>query len=135
MNVTERYVELLAGEGYRPKVDEDDATEIEFKVERVRFRMIVDPSDDQFVAISLAYRIEAGHAVEQLLAVANEMNRRIKVVKVLVQPDASAVRFSYETLVRGTLDPDLLERAISFLRGTSDEYFEEIRKAEPEATA
>jgi hypothetical protein len=63
------------------------------------------------------------------------MNRRIKVVKVLVHPDATAVRFSYETLVRGTLEPDLLERAISFLRGTSDEYFEEIRSADPVAKA
>lgn len=135
MNVTERYVELLANEGYRPKVDEDDATEIDFKVERVRFRMIVDPTDPDFIAISLAYRVENGHALEQLLTVANEMNHRVKVVKVLVQPDASAVRFSYETLVRGALDPELLERAISFLRGISDEFFEEIRKPEPEAKA
>jgi hypothetical protein len=135
VNVTEKYVELLANEGYRPKVDEEDATEIEFKAERIRFRMRLDPSDPDFVGITLDYRLEEGHALEKLLAVANEMNRRIKVVKVLVPPDATAVRFSYETLVRGTLEPDLLERAISFLRGTSDEYFDEIRKADPVAKA
>ena len=135
MNVTERYVELLANEGYRPKVDEEGATEIDFKAERLHFRMLLDESDPDFVAINLTYTVEEGHAPEKLLAVANELNRSVKVVKVLVHPEGHAVRFAYESLVRGTLDPDLLERAVSFLRSTSDEFFDEIRKAEPAAKA
>jgi hypothetical protein len=135
MDVTDRYVELLANEGYRPKVDEDDETEIEFRAERLRFRMSLDPADPAFVAILLAFTVEEGHALEKLLTVANEQNQRAKVVKVLVHPEGKWVRFSYEALCDGTLPPEVLERAIVYLRGVSDDYFEEIRKAEPEAKA
>jgi hypothetical protein len=135
MDVTDRYVELLANEGYRPKVDEDDETEILFKAERLRFRMSLDSSDPAFVAITLSFSVEEGHALEKLLAVANEQNQRAKVVKVLVHPGGKSVRFSFEALCAGTLPLDLLERAIAYLRGVSDDYFEEIRKADPEAKA
>jgi hypothetical protein len=135
MNVTERYVELLATEGYRPQVDEDDSTKIVFKVVGVQYRVLLDASDPDFVAVTLSYRVDPTHSLERLLSLANEFGRRIKVVKILVHPDGDVVRFSYETLYRGTLPPELLERVIFFLRSTSDEYFEEIRKADPQARA
>ncbi len=128
MNVTERYVELLATEGYRPKVDEDDANEIQFSVERARFRLTVDPNDEAYVAISLDFRVDEGHAFGRLLTIANELNGRVKVVKTLVHPEAHAVRFSFETLVRGTMQGDELARAVSYLRHAADEYFGEVGK-------
>jgi hypothetical protein len=135
MNVTDRYVELLANEGYRPKVDEAGGTEIEFKAERLRYRMMLEAVDPEFVAITLDYGIDGEHALEKLLAVANEFNRRVKVVKTMVHPDGDAVRFSYEALSPAPLSPEQLERALFFLRSTSGEYFEEIRREEPKAKA
>jgi hypothetical protein len=135
MNVTDRYVELLANEGYRPTVDDREATEIEFKVEGIRFHAMLDENDPEFVAITLCYRLDGAYGIERLLALANDFARRIKVVKVLIYPDAEVARFAYETLCSGTLAPELLQRAISFLRGASDEYFQELREAEPAAKA
>ena len=135
MEVTNRYLELLADEGYRPKVVDDEATEIEFKAERLRYRLVLDPKDPEFVAVTLSYRIDEGHPLEQLFALANDFNQRIKVVKTLVHPAGELVRFAFEALSRDPLPPELLERALGFLRSTSDEYFEEIRREQPAVKA
>jgi hypothetical protein len=96
---------------------------------------MLDENDPSFVAVTLSYSLDESHRLERLLALANDFGRRIKVVKVLVYPEAEVVRFAYETLCSGTLAPELLQRAISFLRGASDEYFQELRETEPAAKA
>ncbi|WP_242333377.1 YbjN domain-containing protein [Anaeromyxobacter sp. SG66] len=128
MSVNERWVELLANEGYRPKVQDDDATVVEFKAERLRYRILLEENDPEFVGVVLDYSVESGHEFQKLLAVANHLNASMKVVKTVVHPDGDAVRFCYEAIVKTALEPGLLDRALAYLRNTSDQFFEEVRK-------
>jgi hypothetical protein len=134
-SIGEKYVELLANEGYRPKVETDDeSVEILFKSEGAQYRLGVDSGDPEFFALSLCYGIDEGVPTEQLLAIANDANERWKVVKVTVQPTGEAARFQYEAF--GQLTADTLERALSILRTTCHAFFKEVQeRAEPKAQA
>lgn len=134
-SIGEKYVELLANEGYRPKLEADDeSVEILFKSEGAGYRLGLDRDDAEFFALSLCYGVDEAVPVEQLLAIANDMNERWKVVKVTVQPTGEAVRFQYEAF--GQLTAETLERALSILRTTSHAFFKEVReRAEPKAQA
>jgi hypothetical protein len=135
-SVGEKYVELLANEGYRPKIETDDeSVDILFRSEGIQYRLALYHDDPEFFALSLCYGIdEQGVTLEQLLAIANDANERWKIAKVTLHPVGEAVRFQYEAF--GQLAAEGLERAIGILRMTSNEFFKEVRsRAAPKAQA
>ena len=135
-SVGEKYVELLAKEGYRPELETDDeSVDILFKSEGVRYRLAVFHDDPEFFTLALCYGLdEPGVTLEQLLAIANDANERWKVVKVTIHPAGEAVRFQYEAF--GQLTAEGLERALGILRMTSTAFFKEVRsRSEPKAQA
>lgn len=135
-SIGDKYVELLADEGYRPRVEsDDDRVDILFKSEGVQYCLVVGRDDPDFFALTLCYGVEdEGLTLEQLHALANDANELWKVAKVTVHPAGEAVRFWYEAF--GQLGAEGLERAIAILRRASDEFFREIRsRAKPVAQA
>lgn len=135
MTIGEKYVELLANEGYRPRLETDEGSvEILFKSEGVQYRLGLEEADPEFFTLSLCYGVDDAVPVEQLLSIANSANERWKVVKATVHPTGEAARFQYEAF--GQLTPESLQRALSILRTASNAFFEEIRgRATPKAQA
>ena len=136
MSVAQKYLELLSTEGYRPDLEGDEGSpRIVFKAEGASFRMILDEEDPEFFGLTLGYGVPEGHEFGRLTGLANELNDRWKVVKATIHPDGDAVRFAFEIFTGDAVSPGLLERAIRALRLVAEEFFEELRKAEPEAKA
>jgi hypothetical protein len=127
-NVTRRYLDLLAEEGYRPKLEgaTDLHTIISFKSEGEAFMIFVDEDDEAFLHVGSFY--ELGEVdIDSALCFANDLNERLKAVKVTIAPDDGAARFYVETYLDDAPAVKHIERAVDLLRGAALEFFEPAR--------
>jgi hypothetical protein len=133
--LADRYLELLANEGYRPKLErhpeQPHLARVEFKAEGAKFNVFLDEEDPGFFQLSLAFDLGARNLDDTaLLAAANHLNDEMKAVKVTVDRDANLARFHYEAFVEGPPSSEILERSMFQLRRASDDFFERIRSVE-----
>jgi len=130
-NLAERYLDLLAEEGYRPKLEgsSDVHAVISFKSEGESFMVFVDEDDESFLHVGSFYelgKIEADSA----LSLANELNEQLKVIKITVSPQDNAVRFHVESFLDEAPAMSHIELAVSSLREAAVEFFEPARSAD-----
>jgi hypothetical protein len=133
--LADRYLELLAEEGYRPRLErhpeQAHLSRIEFKVEGVKFNVFLDEEDPAFFQLSLAFDLGArSFGDTALLAAANHLNDEMKAVKATIDRDANVARFHYEAFVEGPPSSEILGRSMFQLRRASDDFFERIRPVE-----
>jgi hypothetical protein len=131
---------LLAEEGYRPTraADEENPSNIHFKVEGNTFVIRANEEDPDFVAICTGYRLEDTTKDElTLLRAAIEVQNEMKVAKVFVPRSLAFVEFQLEMFLGGKpLSADLLERSIATLRATRRQFFKLVTPQEqPKALA
>lgn len=125
--------EILAGivesAGYVAAIEGDT---IKFKVEGVTHWVETYNDDDNYARVLVTFTAPEGVPVDALLAAANDRNRIMKAVKVVVhpKPDESWIMFSIEMFFS---DPNawapIFDRAIDVLRNGSDEFFSACAQA------
>jgi hypothetical protein len=131
--VAKHYFDLLAEEGYRPKVSrsDDNQSALRFKSEGVGFLLIVDEDDDSFFHLSLAYELGDGVAdMAGAMSRANDLNADYKAVKVTVHPAERGVRFHIEAFFDAPATLPVIQRSIGALRNAARAYFEPARPAD-----
>jgi hypothetical protein len=126
--VAHAFCEVLAEEGYRPKVegDEDETTtRIVFKSEGTRFTLYAYEDDPEYFRLAAAYDLGEGpHDDAGLASIANHVNEHMKGVKTVLDLDRNGVRFIVETFLTGQkVTPALIERATSALRAAANDFF------------
>jgi putative sensory transduction regulator len=131
--VAKRYSDLLAEEGYRPKVNpsEDNHSIVRFKSEGNVFLLFVDEDDEAFFHLALAY--ELGDGVTDMagaMSRANDLNSDYKAVKVTVHPAERSVRFHVEAFLEAPATLPVIQRSIGALRNAARAYFEQARPAD-----
>lgn len=131
---------LLAREGYRPGrvADEENPSNVHFKVEGNTFVARTSEDDPDFVALCTGYRLEDDVKDEQvLLRAAMEVQNDMKVAKVFVPRSLAFVEFQLELFLGGKpLSPELLERCLDTLRATSRAFFKKsLPQEQPKALA
>jgi hypothetical protein len=125
---TQLYFDFLQTEGYVPTVNEQN--DVVFKQEGKTFVISVDEEDDQFLRVIFPnfWSVESGEDLVRALAMANAINARFKVGKIVVvnkQVWAVAEMFIDSS-------PELAEfvpRILHILRHTAD-AFGTLMKAE-----
>jgi hypothetical protein len=124
-NATQRYLDLLAEEGCRPKLEgsSDSQATISFKSEGESFLLFVDEDDETFLHIGSFYELGEVDA-DCALSLANDLNELLKAVKVTIAPEDRAVRFHVESFLEDAPSMKHIERAVSLLRGAAVEFFE-----------
>jgi hypothetical protein len=127
--VAHAFREVLAEEGYRPKVeggeDETTTTRIAFKSEGTRFTLYAYEDDPEYFRLAAAYDLGEGpHDGAGLASIANHVNEHVKAVKTVLDLDRNGVRFIVETFLTGQkVTPALIERATSALRAAANDFF------------
>lgn len=139
--VVERWCDLLAEEGYRPRPELKEGSAphwfIPFKHEGTRFGVYLDEKDPTYMQLELAYTVDPTIApLTTLLEVANEINSLTKGVKVTVSPAGDSAWFMLEWFSESVPSPAVLGRLLSQARHAAEEFFEKREaKAAPEAQA
>lgn len=120
-----RIFDLLAEEGFRPKIecDDDVHSTISFKSEGRHFLSFVDEEDPGFFHLGLCYEIPEGMTLPWALDRANELNEEFKVVKFTVRSQEREIRFQVELFVEGAPAADVLGRSLAQLRFASKRFF------------
>lgn len=120
-------LKFLREEGYTPKVDDDG--DIIFKREGLTYILFVNEDDEEFVRIDLpnVWEIESLGERQMVMAAAAEVNRQVKVAKVV--PMGDNVWVSAQLLV----DPienvsKILPRAMNVLSLAVREFSDAMRK-------
>ena len=131
---------LLAEEGYRPRLEqeeEDAASKLHFKVEGHGFQLRCREEDPDFVQICTGYVLEGATRDElTLLRAANDLQARLKVVKVWIPASTELAEFQMELFLGGhPLTPELLERCIAMLRHSAGEFWGRVKAEAPLARA
>jgi len=127
--VARAYLDVLAGEGYRPKVDDEGVDEtsspILFKKEGTTFVLFAYEDDPEYFRMGLSFKLGQGpHDAASLAEVANDLNDRWKGVKTVLDLEESRVRFAVETFLTGQkVSGALLERSTHALRCAADDFF------------
>jgi putative sensory transduction regulator len=130
---------LLAEEGYRPRLEQEDGepAKLHFKVEGNGFQLRCREDDPDFVQVCTGYVLEGATKDElSLLRAANDLQAKLKVVKVWIPASAEFVEFQVELFLGGhPLTPELLERCISMLRHSAGEFWGRVKAEAPRAMA
>lgn len=127
--VADAYVDILAEEGYRPKIErgesDDTSTVIHFKSEGIRYRLFAYEDDPEYFRLGVSYDLGEGpHDAALLARIANDVNDRLKGVKAVLGLDQNGVRFVVESFLTGQkVTAALVERATSALRSAADDFF------------
>lgn len=126
-----RYFDLLAEEGYRPKLEQtgERTSTVAFKSEGLTFVLLVDESDEEFLGLGLSYGLGDADPVAAASR-AHELNDQLKVVKVCVAPEDRSVRFTVEVFLEAPATMRLLDRATWALRNAAKSFFEPARPVE-----
>jgi hypothetical protein len=121
--------QMLRDEGYRPSVEGAD---VGFKAEGQPFELQTFDTDDGYARLVLGYAFPSDGNVERGLRIANARNAAAKAVKTTLYPERDCVLFTVEQFFDdpARLRP-ILERGISALRRTSNEFFTELNTPEP----
>ena len=130
---------LLAEEGYRPRLEQEEgaASKLHFKVEGNGFQLRCREEDPDFVQICTGYLLDGATRDElSLLRAANDLQAKLKVVKVWIPASTEFVEFQVELFLGGhPLTPELLERCISMLRHSAGEFWGRVKAEAPLAMA
>lgn len=130
---------LLSAEGYRPRLDQGDGqpSTIHFKVEGDEFQLCCWEDDPGFVQLCTGRLLGgATHDEPTLLRAANEVQAKVKVVKVWLPASGEFVEFQVELFLSGhPLSPELLQRCISTLRYAVGELTQRVIPEVPRALA
>lgn len=134
--VAAAFLDVLAEEGYRPKLDRDCSDEntscIAFKSERTTYLLFAYEDDPEYLRVGVSYDLGEGpDDAAALAALANRVNDQVKGVKTVLAPDDHSVRFVVETFLTGQrVSGALVERALGALRKAADDFFEARRPPE-----
>ena len=127
MRKADVFQDFLKEEGFTPKVDDDG--DIVFKREGLTYILFVNEDDEEFVRIDLpnVWEIESLGERQMVMAAAAEVNRQVKVAKVV--PMGDNVWVSAQLLV----DPienvsKILPRAMNVLSLAVREFSDAMRK-------
>jgi hypothetical protein len=135
----QRLKDLLAEEGYRPRLEsrEDGPSELEFKVEGRRFLLRAWASDEEFVQVCTGVLLDEGGPDEAtFLRLGNELQAHYKGVKTYLPPSRAFVEFQIELFLGGhPLSPELLERCIHILQATDRDFCKRLEPEVPKARA
>ncbi len=133
----ERIREFLAEQGYRPWTDDEFPGTLWFRNEGLKFVVRFADGDDDYVQVALGFILREESRDEiTLLRALNLEQARTKVVKVYVSPECDVVEFQMELFLDGRIpSPELLDRLLWTLRGSSRDFFDRIRPEEPKAKA
>ena len=136
---TQRLHKVLSEEGYRPRLEqvEGGPAKLHFKVEGNGFQLRCKEEDPDFVQICSGYRLEGATTDElSLLRAANDVQARLKVVKVWIPTSLEFAEFQVELFLGGhPLSPELLERCISMVRHSAGEFWGLVKAEAPLAMA
>ncbi|TAD97724.1 MAG: hypothetical protein EAZ97_12025 [Bacteroidetes bacterium] len=119
-------VAFLQKEGYRPEITTQE--DVVFKVEGRTFIVDIDQNDDRFLRILLPnfYEIESDQEMLKSLAVANEINKNVKVGKIIIMDNNHAWAFA-EQFIDDTPDlEDFFQRTIKVIRKASEDFTEKL---------
>lgn len=121
-----RYVELLAEEGYRPKWDPIDETvsSVLFKVEGTQVVIFTDEEDEDFFHMGLAIDLNDGMEIPWALDRANRVNDDLKSVKATVHPDDRSVRFRIEAFLPGAPTLPMILRSVVAIEAAAEAFFD-----------
>ncbi len=130
---------LLADEGYRPRLEQADGepSKLHFKVEGNGFQLRCSEDDRDFVQVCTGYLLDGATQDElSLLRAANDLQAKLKVVKVWIPASAELAEFQVELFLGGhPLSAELLERCISMLRHSAGEFWGRVKAEAPRAMA
>ncbi|MCS7017577.1 MAG: YbjN domain-containing protein [Cytophagales bacterium] len=115
-------MDYLREEGYVPKLDSDG--DVVFKYEGKFFIVTTDEKDEQFLRVVMPNFWQIESERERLLAlqVANQVNERIKVTKVVVKAN-NHVWAMAEQFIDSTPDlEDFFKRTLRVLTAAADEF-------------
>ena len=116
--VAKHYFDLLAEEGYRPKVvrAEDNQSVVRFKSEGNAFLLFVDEDDEAFFHLALGYDLGDGVAdMAGAMSRANDLNADYKAVKVTLHPAERSVHFHVEAFLEAPATLPVIQRSIAAL--------------------
>lgn len=138
-SVAIRIADLLAEEGYRPKVAESDGPfqRIDFKAEGARFIVRVSDKDPDFVAVILGYLLdEPIPEMEAILRIGFEVQSEAKVAKFFVDSERTYFEMQAELFLGGQpLTARHVERCIAVLRRAAADFSQRLSAAAPQAQA
>lgn len=115
-------MDYLRNEGYVPRIDEDG--DVVFKYEGKFFVVTTDNNDPQFLRVVMPnfWVVESEQEKRLAMEVANQVNERIKVSKVVVKRN-NHVWAMAEQFIDSTPDlEDFFNRTIRVLKGAADEF-------------
>lgn len=115
-------MEYLRKEGYLPKLDQDG--DVVFKCEGRIYIVTADQNDPQFLRVVMPnfWEIESENERRLALEIANQVNERIKVVKVVVRRN-NYVWAMTEQFIDSTPNlADFFSRTIRVLKAGADEF-------------
>ncbi|HWG85640.1 MAG TPA: YbjN domain-containing protein [Deinococcales bacterium] len=128
------YLDFLAEEGFRPKLDDDG--DITFKYQGRRYLLWANEDDEAFFRLAAVYiwPIESDEERARALEAANDVNRGTKVGKVYLTQDdvwcAVELLFDPPEQFRG-----VFERALGVLEYCVRQFHDHMRASHPEPTA
>jgi hypothetical protein len=133
----ERFRQFLAEQGFRPWTDDECPATTWFRFEGLKFVARFADGDDDYLQMALGFVLRDESRDElALLRALNREQARTKVVKIYVSPECDLVEFEVELFLDGRmLSPQLLNRSLWTLRGTSRGFFDRIRPEAPKAQA
>lgn len=138
-SIATRIADLLAEEGYRPKLAESDGPyqRIDFKAEGTRFLVRVSEKDPDFVAVILGYLFdEPVPEMEAILRVGFEVQSEAKVAKFFVDSERTYFEMQAELFLGGQpLTARHLERCIAVLGRAAADFSERLSAAALQAQA
>lgn len=129
---TDRLMEFLAAEGYRPSLDTDG--DILFKFEGGHYLIRLDPADEQYASISFPnfWSIETAEEGTRALRAANCATMLTKVAKVVVVEDQDEVWSEADLFVECPEQLEaLLGRALDAIKAGVAKFTALMRASEP----
>jgi hypothetical protein len=123
------YMEALAEEGYRPKLDEDG--DIVFKAEGRTLYIRMYPDDTEYFQLVLPnfWKIESDEEREMALVAANHATRITKVAKVFVTK-ANTCASIEAFLPDPSLFIKIINRSVAALRNGAEHFAEKMQDLE-----
>ena len=125
------YMEILAEEGYRPKLDEDG--DVLFKAEGRTLYIRMYPDDTEYLQLVLPnfWKIESEREREMALIAANHATRVTKVAKVFVTKTNTCASIEM-FLPDPALFVKILNRSVAALRNGAEHFAETMQDLESE---
>ena len=130
----DRWLELLRAEGYLPTVElvpaSPELSYVAFKVEGTNRVLVLDEDDPSFANLVMTWTLGADlPRPGVLLEVANELNRELKALKVVIDLPHELVHFTVETISDALPDSAAFQRMLLVGSAAAAQFFERARAA------